>query len=84
MRQTRGRMLGSFYSAQMPNMGGVEATKHIKQAFPGIGVLFFTVFSSYLEDSITAGADGFLLKDCEPKELISEIKRLAATNRLGE
>ena len=70
--------------AQMPNMDGVEATKRIKQAFPDIAVLFLSVFSTYLEDSIAAGADGYLLKDCEPEELISEIKRLAAINRRGE
>lgn len=68
--------------AQIPNMDGVEATKRIKQAFPGISVLFLSVFSSYLEDSIAAGANGFLLKDCEPEELISELKRVAPANRL--
>ena len=70
--------------AQIPNMDGVEATKRIKQAFPGISVLFLSVFSSYLEDSIAAGANGFLLKDCEPEELISELKRVAPANRLEQ
>lgn len=69
--------------AQMPNMDGVEATKRIKQAFPDIAVLFLSIFSTYLEDSIAAGADGYLLKDCEPEELISEIKRLAGINPPG-
>ena len=61
----------------MPNMDGVEATRHIKRDFPGIGVLVLSVFSSYLEDSIAAGADGYLLKDCELTELLSELKRIS-------
>ncbi len=64
--------------SQMPNMDGVEATRHIKQTLPGIGILFFSVFADCLEAGITAGADGYLMKDCEPEELFSELRRIAA------
>ena len=59
-------------------MDGLEASRYIKQALPGIGAFVLSVFSSYLEESIAAGADGYLLEDYEPEELISWLKRLAA------
>ena len=64
--------------AQMPHLDGVEATKQIKQALPSIGVLFLSVYTDYLEASIAAGSDGYLTKDCEMKELFSEIRRIAS------
>ncbi len=67
--------------AQMPEMDGVEATKRIKDTSPNIGVLFFSVFTDYIEMGMTAGADGFLVKDCERQELFSEVRRIAAEYR---
>ena len=64
--------------AQMPNLNGVEATERIKQSFPGVGVLFFSVFTDYLEASIAAGSDGYLTKDCEAQALFAEIRRIAS------
>lgn len=64
--------------AQMPQLDGVEATKRIKQEFPGIGVLFFSVFPDYLEASVAAGSDGYLTKDCDVKALFAEIRRIAS------
>ncbi len=67
--------------AQMPNMDGVEATRHIKQTLPGVGILVLSVFADCLEASIAAGAEGYLMKDCEPEELLSELRRVAAMVR---
>ena len=64
--------------AQMPNMDGVEATRRIRQAFPDVGVLFLSVFMDYIEAGVGAGADGYLAKDCDPEELYSEVRRIAA------
>ena len=64
--------------AQMPNMDGVEATRHIKQILPGVGILVLSVFADCLEASFEAGAEGCLTKDCEPEELFSELRRIAA------
>ncbi len=64
--------------AQMPNMDGVEATRRIKQTLPGIGILVLSVFADCLEASVDAGAEGCLTKDCEPEELFSELRRIAA------
>ncbi len=59
--------------AQMPIMDGVEATRHIKLNLPGVGVLSLSVFTDCLEASIAAGAEGYLMKDCEPDELFSDL-----------
>ena len=69
--------------AQMPNMDGVEATWHIKQTLPGVGVLFLSVFVDYLEASIDAGAEGYLMKDCGLQEFLTELKRVAAISSTG-
>ena len=55
-----------FERAVRRQMDGLEDTRYIKQALPRIGVFVLSVFSSYSEESIAAGADGYLLEDCEP------------------
>ena len=67
--------------ARMPNLGGVEATRRIKQTLTGVGVLSISVFTDCLEASIAAGADGHLMKDCGIQEILAELKRVAAISR---
>ncbi len=62
--------------AQMPNMDGLEATRCIKEALPQVAILFLSVFTDYLEASVTAGADSYLAKDCRPDDLFSELQRI--------
>jgi|TARA_B100000315_G_scaffold121629_1_gene111462 DNA-binding NarL/FixJ family response regulator len=64
--------------AQMPRLDGVEATRLLKRTSPDVGVLFFSVFTEYLEASVVAGSDGCLCKDCEPTALFAEIRRIAS------
>ncbi len=64
--------------AQMPGMDGLQATRLIKESSPTVGILFFTVFTDYLEASMGAGADGYLLKDCDPEDLIAKVRDIAA------
>lgn len=55
----------------MPEMNGIEATKHVKDQFPNILVIMLTVFdeSEKIFQSILAGATGYLLKDEKPAKL---------------
>ena len=69
--------------AQMPNMDGVEAIRRIKQTTLGVGVLLFSVFADYTEAGMAAGADGYLMKDCELGELFAELKRIAGIAPAG-
>ena len=69
--------------AQMPDMDGVEATRHIKQTVPSVAILLFSVFTDYVETGIAAGADGYLMKDCGLEELFAELKRIATISTAG-
>lgn len=55
----------------MPEMNGIEATKHVKDQYPNILVIMLTVFdeSEKIFQSILAGATGYLLKDEKPAKL---------------
>lgn len=63
--------------AQMPTMDGIEATKRIKQDHPGVDVLFLSAFTDHLEAGLAAGADGYLIKDCTPEDLLTNLERIA-------
>ena len=62
----------------MPNLSGIEATREIKKRFPEVKVLILTMHKKkeYLKDALTAGADGYLLKEDAAKELLSAIKKI--------
>ena len=56
---------------EMPKMNGIEATEIIKNKFPHIKIIMLTVFDNdeNIFKSIKAGADGYLLKEVNPKDL---------------
>lgn len=56
---------------EMPGMGGVEATAAVKARYPHIKIIMLTVFDNdeNIFNSIKAGADGYLLKEVNPKDL---------------
>ena len=64
----------------MPGMDGVEATRLVAQAQPGVAVVVLTSFRDHARvvDAVRAGAVGYLLKDCEPAELLAGIRAAAA------
>lgn len=61
---------------KMPVLDGIEATRLIKEKHPQVKVI---ALSNYNEDSLIidmleAGADGYLLKNTNPQELLLAIK----------
>jgi DNA-binding NarL/FixJ family response regulator len=62
----------------MPNLRGLEATREIKILDPGIKVLILTMHKDreYLYHALTAGAEGYLLKEDADEELLSAIETL--------
>lgn len=56
---------------EMPIMNGIEATQIIKSKFPQIKIIMLTVFDNdeNIFNAIKAGADGYLLKEVNPKDL---------------
>ncbi|MGI6569888.1 MAG: response regulator [Caldicoprobacterales bacterium] len=61
---------------RMPNMGGVEATRLIKQDFPETTILILTTFDDdeSILGAITHGASGYLLKDISGAKLSEAIR----------
>lgn len=60
---------------EMPVFNGIEATALLKQRYPQIKVIMLTVFDNdeNIFKSIKAGADGYLLKDVEARDLYDGI-----------
>lgn len=56
---------------EMPVMNGIQATLLIKQKHPQIKIIMLTVFDNdeNIFNAIKAGADGYLLKEVNPKKL---------------
>ena len=60
----------------MPGIGGVEGVKRIKNVSPEVKIVMHTMFDddNRIFDSICAGADGYLLKNTSPLQLISSLQ----------
>jgi NarL family two-component system response regulator LiaR len=60
----------------MPGMSGVEAIRSIKETWPEVRVIVVTTYSQddKLFPAIKAGADGYLLKDTLPVDIIDAVK----------
>lgn len=67
--------------AQMPEVDGVEATKRIKADYPNVRIVFFSAFPDWMQASKEAGADGYVLKDCDPNELIAILGHVTSVSR---
>lgn len=64
---------------RMPGMNGIELTRRIKAAHPGIIVIVLTMYDrqAYVVEAIRAGAAGYLEKD-SPAELLCRSIKAAA------
>ncbi len=62
----------------MPNLRGIEATREVKVIRPRVKVLIVTMYKNveYLNHSLLAGADGYLLKEDSDSELFSAIQKI--------
>jgi len=63
----------------MPGTDGVEATRQVLAVRPGTRVVVLTSFSDHdrVSAAVGAGAVGYLLKDCEPEELVAAVRSAA-------
>jgi DNA-binding NarL/FixJ family response regulator len=64
----------------MPEMNGIEATRRISHDDPEIRVLALSMHSArrFVTEALSAGAKGYLLKDCAAEELVRAIRTVAA------
>ncbi len=61
----------------MPGMNGIETIKAMRSAGVDARILIFTVSDDHrnVVDALKEGADGYLLKDMEPEDLVENIKK---------
>jgi DNA-binding NarL/FixJ family response regulator len=61
---------------KMPRLNGVQATKAIKEKFPNVSILVLTTYDldDWVANAIRNGANGYLLKDTPPQELIIALR----------
>lgn len=59
----------------MPNLRGIEAAIEVKMLYPGIKILILSMHKSlqYVHHALSAGVDGYLLKEDAPRELVKAI-----------
>lgn len=64
---------------QMEKCTGLEAVASIKRELPGVRVIILTVHDEddCLFEAIRRGADGYLLKDIEPGELLDMLSKVS-------
>jgi len=63
----------------MPNLNGIEATRQISEEDADVKVIALSVHSDdpFVSGMLTAGAQGYLLKDCLFEELVKAIETVA-------
>jgi DNA-binding NarL/FixJ family response regulator len=66
----------------MPNLQGIETARQIKMNYPEMKILILTMHAEreYLYQAISAGVEGYLLKEDAQKELLLAIEKI----RLGK
>ena len=60
----------------MPNLRGIEAVHAIKKKYPDVKLLVLTMHKEYLQQAMSAGADGYLLKEDADRDLFSAIENI--------
>ncbi len=65
---------------RMENVDGISALQRIKQIDPRIHVIMVTTYpnTTYLLQSLAAGASGFVLKDISREELLATVNEVVA------
>ena len=65
---------------QLPGMGGIAAIPRIKSAIPRVAVVVLTSFEApgLVLEAISAGADGYLTKRVNVRDLASQLRGIAA------
>ena len=70
----------------MPEMNGLAATKAIKHAAPQVNVVALTRHAddAYVQELLSAGASGYVLKQSPIEELLKAIRTAASGERYPE
>ncbi len=60
----------------MPRMNGIKASQQIRAKFPDVKILILSMHNNreLITESLKAGANGYILKDCTSEELYEAVK----------
>ncbi|MFD6950672.1 DNA-binding response regulator [Nocardiopsis sp. TSRI0078] len=69
----------ALLDVQMPGTDGLAATEAIAAEYPGTAVVILTTFSedAYIARALSGGADGFVLKSGDPRQLVDGLRAVA-------
>ena len=69
---------------RMPELDGIQATRHILAADSSARILILTTFDldEYVYEALRAGASGFVLKDDPPEQLLGALRIVAGGDAL--
>jgi two-component system, NarL family, response regulator DesR len=69
---------------EMPGRDGIVCTADLREHLPSCRVLMLTVFDrpGYLKRALENGAQGYILKDTAPHDLVQAIRQAAAGGRV--
>lgn len=69
---------------KMPNLDGIEATRQITEADPGVKVLILTTFETdnHVIQALKVGASGYVLKDSSADAIVSSIVAVMSGERV--
>jgi len=64
---------------ELPGMDGIEATRRLKKMVPENHVVMMTMFEepATILEAISAGADGYLLKRSNSREMLDQLRSIA-------
>lgn len=64
---------------RMPGISGITVTAEIRRTVPEVAVIILTTFGedAYITQALGAGANGFLLKSGDPRELLGGVRAVA-------
>ena len=67
----------------MPNLDGLDATREIKRNYPEVKVLILTMHKrkEYLDHALSAGAEGYLLKEEVDSKLLDAVATICSGGR---
>lgn len=69
----------ALLDVRMPGVGGIDAAREIIAQWPAVKVVLLTMHDEdeIVFEGLTAGASGYLLKDCEHEELLQTVREVA-------
>jgi DNA-binding NarL/FixJ family response regulator len=65
---------------RLPGIDGISAVRRIAERSPGVKSVMFSAYGDkrLLSDAIAAGADGYVMKDSPPEDLLRAVRTVAA------